>query len=189
MSTKRRLAIVSPPRPEDPARLLAAAIAAEKKAKAKLAGHHAAISRAGEQLVESERKVEAARANIDIARHDFEGEMAAAIAAGRAIPATSQVLGRADAAVVEAERTAAAVRAARDRLRADLRSHEIELYLAQNDIIAAVNAVLAPLAEQILEQGEAARRTLFRSAAVLNFLRAPDGDPRDDFFWKPGETK
>jgi hypothetical protein len=164
------------------------AIKAAAQAKATLAAHVQAIERAREQTYASERKVEAARADAAAAKSAYAGELAQAVAArAPAIPGTPKALRAADAKVVDAERTAEATATARERLRADLRSCEIEVFLADNDVVAAVNAVLAPLAERILEQGEMARRTLFRSAAVLNFLRAPDGDPRSDFFWKPGD--
>jgi hypothetical protein len=188
-STKRKLAVVPSSRPEDdPARLqLAAAIRAVAKAKATLAAHVQAIDRAREQTYASEREVEQARSGVDAAKTAFAGELADALARGAPLPATSAAVKSAEAAVVEAQRTAESTATARERLRADLRSCEIAVFLADNDVVAAVNAVIAPLAEQILEQGEAARRTLFRTAAVLNFLRAPDGDPRSDFFWKPGD--
>jgi hypothetical protein len=189
-STKRRLAVVPSSRPSDPARVqLDAAIKNAAKARAALAAHQAAIARAGEQLAESERRVDTARAGIESARHAFEGEMAAALSAGRAIPATSQVLGRADAAVVEAQRTADAVRAARERLRADLRSCEVDNHLAKNDIATAVDQIMAPLAAKMLAQAEAARRVLFESAAILSFLAHPDDAFRFDQFWKPDEWR
>jgi hypothetical protein len=171
MSSKRRLAIVPPSRPADPARLrLNAAIKGAAKAKLALAEHQQAIRRAGEQLAESERQVEKARASVDAARHNFEGELAEAIAAGRAIPATSQVLGRADAAVAEAARTAEAVRAARDRLKADLRSVEVELRLADLDVLCKVNALTAPSVERLVVEAERASATLTRASAVLRYL-------------------
>jgi hypothetical protein len=171
MSSKRRLAIVPPSRPADPARLrLNAAIKGAAKAKLALAEHQQAIRRAGEQLAESERQVEKARASVDAARHNFEGELAEAIAAGRAIPATSQVLGRADAAVAEAARTAEAVRAARDLLKADLRSVEVELRLADLDVLCKVNALTAPSVERLVVEAERASATLTRASAVLRYL-------------------
>jgi len=189
-STKRKLAVVQPlPHSEDPARLrLDKAIKSAARAKAALAAHVAAIERAREQTYASERKLEAARGEAAAAKSAYAGELATAAAARAAtMPGTPKALRDAAAAVVDAERTAEATATARERLRADLRSCEVEVFLADNDVVATVNAVAAPLAEKMLAQGETARRTLFQCAAVLNFLRAPDGDPRSDFFWKPDD--
>ncbi|HEY6394040.1 MAG TPA: hypothetical protein VIX12_01410, partial [Candidatus Binataceae bacterium] len=151
MSSKRRLAVV-PTRPEDQARLkLDEAIKAAARAKAVLASHQAAISRAGEQLAASERRVEELRSGVDVARHAYEGELADAVARGAPLPATGAAVKAADAAVADAERTAEAVRVARDRLRSDARGHEIEAHLAAVAVAAAADAVLAPSVASILE--------------------------------------
>jgi hypothetical protein len=166
---------------------LAASIKNAAKAKTALAGHSQAIERARQQVTIAETKAEEARSGIDAARHTFEGQLAEAIAHGAPLPATSSAIKAAETAAADAQRIAEATAIAHDRLRADLRAHEIEVHLADNDIAAAVNAVLAPLAEEMLARAEAARCTLFQCAAVLNFLRAPGGDPT--FQWRDSEWK
>jgi hypothetical protein len=173
----KRLAVVpSPPRSADPTRLqLAAAIKAAAKTKAALAAHQAAITRAGEQLSLAATKVEQARAGIDAARHAFAGEMADALAAGRAIPATSSALKMADAAVTDAERTASAVGVARDRLRSDLRNLEIDVSIADLGIIAEVNKLGWPSLEAVIERIEASLAIAISGFALFSFLNSSLG--------------
>jgi hypothetical protein len=190
MSSKRRLAIVPSAAPSDPARLrLDQAIKAAAKAKAKLAGRHAAIERARQQASIAQAKAEEARSGVDAARYAFEGQLAEAISHGAPLPATSSAIKVAETAAADAQRIAEATAVACDRLRADLRNVEIEEHLSRNDIATCVDQIIAPLAERILERGEQARRTLFECAAVLNFLARPDDAFRFDQFWKPDEWR
>jgi hypothetical protein len=184
MTKRRALSVVATsPRQSggDPLRAaLIAALAAEKKAKAKLAGHVQAIQRAEQQIGVSETKVGEARTNIDAAKTAFAGELADALARGAAMPATSSAVKAAEAAVSDAGRTLDAVRVARDRLKSDLRTHEIDLHLAEMDVAAAVDGCLIPTVEKLLALGEAARVQMWQCAEILNELRAPGG--RDPYF-------
>jgi hypothetical protein len=127
------------------------------------------------RFAESERKVEQARAGIDAARHAFAGEMADALAAGRAIPATSSAVKMADAAATDAERTASAVGVARDRLRSDLRGIEIDVSIADLGIIAEVNKLAWPSLEVLVERCEKALAIAIPGFAVLSFLNSSLG--------------
>jgi hypothetical protein len=190
MAKRQPLKVVPSParQPDgDPLRAaLVAALAAERKARARLDGHHQAITRAGEQLAESERQVEKRRAGIDAAKTAFAGELADALARSTPLPATSALVASADAAMLDAERSAEAVRTARDRLKADLRNVEIELHLSEVDTIAATNAALAPSIAKLIALAEASRVTMYQCAAILQEVRARRADT---FTWRENEWK
>jgi hypothetical protein len=158
-------------------------------ARERLAAHGQAIERAREQVAVAEAKLAEAEAAAAAAKSGFAEALANAVAAGRKLPSESAALRAADAKVVGAANVRDAVRTAHEKLKADLRNVEIDEHLSRNEIATAVDQVLAPLATQLLERAEAARRTLFQAAAVLNFLRAPDDAHRSDLFWKPNEWK
>jgi hypothetical protein len=190
MAKQRRLAVVDPVgQAADPARsALAGAIRKAQLASERLVAHKAAIDRCHTQVATAEKHAEAAHAKIATAQDQYADELAQAVASGAAtLPTESAVVRAATTKADDADRTAQAVRTALTKLQSELRACEVDVFLADNDVIVAVNSLVAPIAEQMLARGEAARRTLFECAAILNFLRAPRGDPRDDFFWKPGD--
>jgi hypothetical protein len=190
--TKRRLAVVpSPPRSADPTRLrLDEAIKAAAKARSRLEAHRAAIQRADEQVTASEQKVEQAQAAAAAAKSAYAGELAQAVAARAAtMPGTPRALRDADAKVADAQRTAEATVIARDRLKADLRSVEIETHIiGEVDVAAAVDAALVPSVEKLIALGEQSRVVMWRCVGILNELRAPGG--RDPYFrWAESEWR
>jgi hypothetical protein len=149
---------------------LSTAIENAARAKETLAAHQAAIERARQQIGIAEAKIEECRTASVFARTSFEGEMAEALAHGRAVPATSRVLSRADAAVLDAQRTAEAVRVARDRLKADLSSHEAGVAAKERAVLREVNELLRPSVERIVADAERGRALLTSCAAVLRYL-------------------
>jgi hypothetical protein len=174
----------------DPLRAaLSDALAGEKKAKAKLAAHHAAIKRADEQVTASERKLEELQAESAAAKSAYAGELAQAVAAAAStIPGTPKALREAEVKVGDAEKTLEAVRVARDRLKGDLRGVEIDAHLSEMDVAAAVDAALAPSVEKLLALGEANRVTMYQCVAALSELRSGAG--RDPYFnWSESEWR
>jgi hypothetical protein len=189
-STKRKLAVVSSSRPEDQTRVsLAAALKAAEKAKERLAAHHAAIKRADQQVTASERKLEEIQAKSAQAKSAYAGQLAEAVAAGAAtIPGTPKALRESEAAVADATDTLDAVRTAATRLRGDLRGVEIDLHLAELDLMAATDAALAPSITKLIEIGEVSRVRMYQCAAILAELRSGGG--RNPFFtWRDDEWK
>jgi hypothetical protein len=186
---KRLRVVTSQMDQADPLRQrLATAINRAKVARERLAAHRAAIDRCHTQVAVAEKNAEAAHADIATAHDQYADELAHAVASGaETLPTESVVVRAATTKADDGDRTVQAIRVALAKLTSELRNCEVDVFLADNDVIAAVNSLIAPIGEKMLEQGEMARRTLFECAAILNFLRAPGGDPRSDFFWKPGD--
>jgi hypothetical protein len=188
--TKRKLAVVPSSRPEDQARVpLDAAIKAAAKAKERLAAHGAAIRRADQQVTASERKLEELQAALAAAKSGYAGELARSVAAGAAvIPGTPKALRDAETALADAASTLDAVRIAAIRLKADLRGVEIDLHLAELDVMAALDAALAPSIEKLVALAEHGRVVMYQCAAILGELRSGAG--RDPYFrWAESEWR
>lgn len=166
----------------DPLRAaLAQAIADKATAESALEQHREAIARAANLALDAEARLAAATAELEKARGQRVHALAHA-AAGRG--ATSKIpMREVRDAALDAQDEIDAARGAVDVLRTELAGLEDTVREAGNRVVAARNAVIAPIAAARIQQMREAETTLIANAAVLNELLAADkGGDRDD--WK-----
>ncbi len=169
--------------PTDPLReVLRQAIAEQANADAALEAHRAAIARAERLVEEAESKVDNAHAAIDIARTEDAAAAAQAIkATGTRATAARQTSAVRSARFVEQDALdeCDVARAALARLTAELPELELAASWAATGVVAATNALLAPLAERLLQRAGAARRDFAQCEALLiEIFEGDRGVPR-----------
>lgn len=165
----------------DPLRAaLAQAIADKATAKSALEQHREAIARAAKLARDAETRLAAATAELETARGQRVHALAHA-AAGGGVTSKIPMREMRDAALDAQDETDAA-RAAVDVLRTEHADFEDAVREAGNRVVAARNAVIAPIAAARLQQMREAETTLIANNAVLMKLLALDerGD-RDDW--------
>lgn len=166
----------------DPLRAaLAQAIADKATAESALEQHHEAIARAAKLARDAETRLAAATAELETARGQRVHALAHAAAGGGA---TSKIpMREVRDAALDAQDELDAARAAVEVLRAELAGLEDAVREAGNRVVAARNAVIAPIAPALLQQMREAETTLIVNNAVLMALLALDkGGDQDD--WK-----
>jgi hypothetical protein len=169
------------PETTDPLRAaLAQAIADKATAESALEQHREAIARAAKLARDAETRLAAATAELETARGQRVHALAHAAAGGGATSKISMREVR-DAALDAQDETDAA-RAAVDVLRTELAGLEDAVRDAGNLVVAARNAVIAPIAAAVLQQMREAETTLIANNAVLmTLLSGGDSGDRDDW--------
>lgn len=158
---------------------LRAALEAKAKAARAVEFRLAAIDRARGILVEAEVALEAARAGVEAARERHADRIAEAAAGGTA-PATPGTVRQARAAERDCEDDVDAARGALERLASGLPELEEQHALAASAVIAAANAVVAPIAASAVSAVRQARAKYFDAAAVLMVLLAAGDEDKDE---------
>jgi DNA repair exonuclease SbcCD ATPase subunit len=129
------------------------AIAEAAKAREVVTAHTAAIERAEALLAEAESRFEAASAAVDAARSEHAKQVVTEIAAGSR-PMPSSLLRTARAAAEDSESELHAVRAALQQLEASTADLVSTVWLAQQEVEAQIDRLVAPIARQILEEAK-----------------------------------
>jgi hypothetical protein len=171
MGSKRKLAVV-PSRQADPLRAqLAAAIKKAQVARERLSAHGQAIERARQQVTVAETELEAVRVDAAAVKAAYAEQLAQAVTDGAPLPVSSSAVRNADAKVLDATNAVSAIHIARDQLKESLHPAEVDVVVADADVIIAVNALLAPEIERLVVRAEAASQALIGGCAVLDYLR------------------
>lgn len=158
----------------DPLRAaLAAAIEAKASADRAAEVGRAAVARATRLAGEADAALEKATAIVDRAR-ERQADAAADAAITGASPPPASVIHTARAAETEARDALEAAQTALARVRARLPELEEAGRHAGNQLHAAVNAILAPVAVRILAEAERLKSQYISTITLLRFLRCPE---------------
>ncbi len=142
------------PEPADPLRVeLAAAIKAKESADAAVEAHRSIIGRARRAVENAEQRVDECNAGVDGARSEDAALAVTAlkeISTGAAALKQTSAMASARYAQQNAADQLAVAREALTRLEAEVPALMAKAQWATNDLIAAVNKILAPIAEALL---------------------------------------
>jgi len=166
-----KLASSEPLRNDDRA-ALAAAIADKRRA-------DAAVEAARARLAHADERITASTAALEVATAEVAKVKARAIAAatGSARDMGAQVLRAARAAQTDAADAVEIAQGARDQIAASLPDLEASAAWAQNAVITAANALLAPEAARLLEETRELRMRLALNQTLLTEMFHDSGGP------------
>jgi hypothetical protein len=159
----------------DPREPLREALAAKAKAQGALASHRAAITRAEDLLEQSQQRLTAAESAVATAKADYAASIARSVVDGA--PTTTGSVRKARAGEVEARDEIEARECAVETLRGHLAGFEEEIRRCEIGVIAARNAVLAQIAQPLLERLALARGDWFGIQQTLRVLVADERYP------------
>jgi hypothetical protein len=154
----------------DPLRMaLANAINEARKAEAAVVSQRAAIERAQAHLAKAELDLQTATAAVADAKNLDAADVAAAIHTAAAVGAPTAAR-KARAAEQEAADAVDVAKAALAKLETDLVNMEEASHWATNGAVAAVNAVLAPIASRLISEARDLKAKLHVNLAVAQLI-------------------
>jgi hypothetical protein len=134
--------------------------------------HRAGAERTRSSVAAAEAELEKALAGVGKAQEAHIAALAHAAASGTSAPASKVRAAR--QLVIDCEDEVSAQRAALAQMRADLPNWDKEVALADTDVEAAISAILAPMAEKLIERG---REIAAQFAPIRSALNALWFDP------------
>lgn len=147
---------------------LADAIQGAAKTRANFERHRAGIERTRDAVTMNEAQLEKATAAISKAQESHIAQLMHHAAAGSVAGPSKVKIAKEAAADIEDE--LAAQREALAKLKSDLPLWEKEVALADGDVERAISAILAPMAEKLIERGREIASQLAPIRSALNAL-------------------
>jgi hypothetical protein len=170
----------TPPARSPERQALAAAIEAHAEAKRAAEAGREAVARAEALAIAAGSRLASANADVGRAKERHTADVAAAVAAGHAIPTSALRSARADAQTKQDDLDA--LTAALEQLQTQLAELEAQASRSELAVEAAINAVLAPRGSQFARDLVARRSESLALLAHLCFIRDRGGERRGDIF-------